>query len=175
MRWMSLAMLVACNRSYNSGIDPEASLASLSGEEACELVTGGSEFTAKRLSTKDLCYISANVAATTYDGVGFTLDVASCEQLYDACAAVGANAVDVDICGLVPEEQFVFADSCDATVSEYEACIDDQVALLRELAGARCDTPMVEDAASAALGVTDACIDVLGGACAPGLGAFTTL
>ena len=176
MRAVLVALVVGCNAPYTSGLRDDARLSRLDGAEMCELVVGGVEHQLKRLSDDELCYVTANLAASAEAAArGQRFDKGECESAYALCANLGiGESVLFDEaetnCDTVKPSSFAVSDACEASVADYESCIDEQVDLLERWAGLACRKPIFDDEGDFSGGVPKGCVDVLAGGCAPGSG-----
>lgn len=171
-----LLLLAGCGRSYSSGIEPEIKMSRLEAAEVCELVVGGTEHGLRRLSDKELCYISGNLLASAEAiARGDRFDRQTCNLSYQACATLGIDTTDLFVdddvdCDKAGAAAYEVSAECKASVGDYEVCVDEQVAMLEEWASLKCDRPIYTNAARFDGIVPASCGKVMGGACAPGSG-----
>ncbi|HTU58955.1 MAG TPA: hypothetical protein VMF89_10990 [Polyangiales bacterium] len=143
MKWHVLAILfcAACGGDDDSsggvvtGLPSEQKLSTLSDadvKKACQSVNDGASVVITPTAIKRVfCLEFAAPEAVTYSSAGkVSVDVAKCQQLVDTCVSNNEDEdddlADVEVEGVneCDEANANDLNGCDATVGEYEACIN---------------------------------------------------
>ncbi len=133
MRFMvPFLFLVGCG--FSTGVSGSKTLGELSDDEVCQTSDAAASYADRKISASDACYVGAQFAAAfgTMDGGDFS---AACETAYDECMA----SADVDTEECDPSDGFSYPDTCSATVSDFEACVQEEVDALKDLASNKCN------------------------------------
>jgi len=130
---MSLAGCKGGGGGVNSGVDSTKTGEELSEEEIAKLCEATADYVTSELDTKDgACRMVAFPAAFVAYALGGGDEDAmreACTEAYEECLEEDEEQEETVQCEDTPES----ISDCEATVAEYETCVEDRVAEMKDL------------------------------------------